>query len=92
MSRQDIISLAHQLEEEDNRAFDLWTHLPSHEAAHKHHGDNGDLFTPSVVDILIEATFYISYLNQNIDGDLQALSDGRKELFSCPCGKNHDLK
>jgi len=45
-ARSMIISLGHELSEQDNKAFDLWTWLPSHKAAQAAHGDYASEHTP----------------------------------------------
>lgn len=56
-----IISLGHELSEQQNKAFDLWTRLPSYKAAQEAHGDYASEHTPSVADVLTEATIFISH-------------------------------
>lgn len=80
-----IISLAHELSEENNAAFDLWTWLPSYREALKHHGDYASEFTPSPTDVMREATMYISH-------DSCPTEEQRKEAqgyYDCPCGEDH---
>lgn len=91
--KQDIIRLAHDLEEERNEAFMLWTWLPSHKVVEKHHGDHGDNFTPSVSDILKEATLWLAYINSKKDNPDAPMSDEQKQWFTeCPCGEACERK
>ncbi len=84
--RQSIISLGHELAEQDNQAFSLWTWLPSHKAAQAAHGDYADNYTPSVLDILREATVFISHGLAPTPEQIQEAG----ELYHCPCGEPHD--
>lgn len=53
--RDDIIQLGHDLAEEQNMAYQLWTWLPSYKEAQKLHGDYASNFIPSIYDIMEEA-------------------------------------
>jgi len=89
--KNNIIELAHSLEKERDRAFDLWTWLPSHQEAVKHHGDYYCEQTPSTHDILIEAAIYIGHLkallNNNIVLTEEQIKDA-SEFYECPCGEH----
>jgi hypothetical protein len=87
--RQEIISLGLELSEQDNRAFNLWTHLPSYNAAQAEHGDYASNFTPSVSDIMFEATLFIARQKQEIRGEVTDLVPEEEQWFSCPCGEDH---
>lgn len=83
----DLIRLGEQLSEENNAAHDLWTWLPSHAVAKKHHGDYAAEHCPSNRDVMIEAALYLAHLRHND----KALSVNEKEWFTrCPCDKDHD--
>lgn len=84
-ARQMIIELGHELSEQNDKSFGLWTWLPSHKAAVAAHGDYADNFTPPVADVLREATMFISHaLNPTSEQVAEA-----GDLYSCPCGKDH---
>lgn len=80
--RNDIIRFVHELEMQNEAAFNLWTWLPSYKEAEKHHGDYACEFTPSVSDIIKEASMFIS------DG-LVANTGKHGDWYSCPCGEDH---
>lgn len=76
--RDDLCSLAHDLEEERDRAHDLWTWLPSYAAAQRKHEDYAGEHFPGVESVLVEAS------------EVLAHHAGRQEDLSawqkCPCG------
>ena len=85
-ARQAIISLAHELEAQQNEAYSLWTWLPSYKAAEAAHGDYASNHTPSVADVLKEACMFIAHgLNPS---DEQRAEAG--DFYKCPCGEVHD--
>jgi hypothetical protein len=81
----DLIKLGQELSETQNRAFDLWTWLPSYKVAHKFHGDYASSFVPRIQDIIMEANLYIQYLK-----DLQMNEERRRWFEECPCGTPHE--
>jgi hypothetical protein len=76
----DLMRFAHELEQNDNAAFDLWTWLPSYKKAEDCLGDYSSEVRPSQYDIMREATHYIAHgCNPNqeqLDNDYQ---------YQCPC-------
>lgn len=78
--RDQIQSFARQLEQESNAAFDLWTWLPSHQAAKKSHGDYASEFTPDPADIMREAAIYLAQLKGH-----EPSSETVQEWYGCPC-------
>jgi hypothetical protein len=87
MSARDfIIRLGRELSEQDNAAFDLWTHLPSHKAADEHHGDYAAEYRPSVTNVLREAAIFISHKLDPTPEQIKEAGD----YYSCPCGENHE--
>lgn len=82
--RAEIISLGHELSEQSNAAFNLWTWLPSYKAAQAAHGDYAGNFTPSVQDVLTEAAIFIGHGLQPTPEQLAG-----EPLYSCPCGESH---
>jgi hypothetical protein len=83
--RGDIIRLGQELSEQDNAALVLWTRLPSHNAAKAAHGDYATEYTPSVLDVLKEASMYIAHgLNPTPEQIKEA-----GEFYACPCGEVH---
>jgi len=80
------IRLGHELSEQRDRAFDLWTWLPSCKAAQKEHGDYFSEHMPSVADILSEAATFISHgLAPSAEQIMEA-----GDYYRCPCGEDHD--
>jgi hypothetical protein len=57
-----LIRLGAQLAEENNAAADLWSWLPSHQVAEKHHGVYTSEHVPCNRDVLQEAVMYLIYL------------------------------
>lgn len=84
-ARSLIISLGHELSEQDNKAFDLWTWLPSHKAAQAAHGDYASEHTPPVCDVLTEAVMFISHGMNPTKEQIDAAGD----FYRCPCGEPH---
>ena len=85
MTKDDLIILGDQLSKERDAAFDLWTWLPSHKEAQKFHGDYANEFIPSVRDILIEASMFIS-AGLKISGEE---AKDPEHFYACPCGESH---
>ena len=54
-----LIRFGEELTEMKSSAYDLWTWLPSHREAKKHHGDYACEFTPPIQTVMIEASIYI---------------------------------
>lgn len=80
-----IISLGHELSEQQNKAFDLWTWLPSYKAAQAEHGDYASEYTPSVADVLTEAAIYMAHgMNPTAEQRTEA-----GDFYKCPCGEEH---
>lgn len=83
--RDEIKRLAHQMEREDNAAHDLWTWLPSYAVATKGHGDYASNHRPSIADVMIEASTFISHgLHPTAEERDQA-----GDIYDCPCGEPH---
>lgn len=86
LTKYDLTRLGAQINEENNAAHDLWTWLPSHKVAEKHHGDYASEHCPSNADVMKEATMYMTYLKHPED----ALTAEERDWFaSCPCGEDH---
>ena len=49
-----LIRFGEELAETKSSAYDLWTWLPSHREAKKHHGDYACEFTPPIQTVMIE--------------------------------------
>lgn len=82
----EFISLGHLLSEQVDAAGQLWTWLPSHKVAEKHHGDYAMEFCPSVKDVLVEAAMYIGHMKH----PERALGLDEQDWFTrCPCGEEH---
>ena len=84
-ARSLIISLGHELSEQNNKAFVLWTRLPSYKAARAAHGDYASEYTPPVCDVLTEATMFISHGMNPTKEQIDAAGD----FYRCPCGEPH---
>lgn len=83
----EFIRLGQQLSEEQAAAGDLWTWLPSHKVAERHHNDYALEFAPSVKDIMVEAAMYLAFIKQPRD-----VTTEEKEWFTrCPCGEEHEV-
>lgn len=80
-----FISLGLELSQEQDRAFDLWTWLPSYKAAQAAHGDESDTVMPCVADILTEAALYISHKLNPTPEQINEAGD----YYKCPCGEDH---
>lgn len=57
--KSEIRILSHQLDVEDEAAFNLWTWLPSYKDAKEKHGDYADEYRPTNADVMKEAAIYI---------------------------------
>ena len=87
--KHDLIRLGEQLAEEQAAAHDLWSWLPSHKIAEKHHGDYASEHCPSTNDVMKEAAMYLGHIKHP---DV-ALTPEEEEWFtSCPCGEDHEAK
>lgn len=82
--RDALISFAHRLEDESNAAHDLWSWLPSYEAAKKYHGDHAGNFAPSIADVMREASKVLS-----VAAGYGMTDEERAEWFRCPCDEEH---
>ena len=78
--KDPFIQLGEQLATEKNKAFDLWSWLPSAKAAEQSHGEYFSEFTPSVGDILTEAAMFIQ---AECAPSAKALAE--EPLYRCPC-------
>lgn len=82
-TRQAIIDLGSELADQENKSFDLWTWLPSYKAAQRAHGDYASEKRPSVADVMVEATLFISHGLTPTSEQIEAAGD----LYKCPCGE-----
>ena len=82
--RDLMITLGQQLSDESNQAYNLWTWLPSYRAAQEQFGDVAANYTPSVSDIILEATLFLAYKNRVAEGGDPAYTDEEESFFSCP--------
>ena len=83
---QTLIQLGQQLEAANTAAHDLWTWLPSHKIAQKHHGDYATEHCPNNSDVMKEAAMYLGHLKH----PEVPLIEEQEWFTSCPCGENHD--
>lgn len=84
---RELVNLGQELSDERDKAHDLWTWLPSHKVAEKHHGDYASEFCPSPRDVMIEAALFVSCLK---DGTPRDYTPEEKDWFErCPCGEDH---
>ena len=87
--RQELIRFAQALADEDEAASDLWSWLPSHAVAEKHHGDYASEHRPSNRDVMVEAAMYLAHLKRPDE----PLTQEEKDWFAaCPCGDEHEEK
>lgn len=84
---QELIRFGQQLAEEDAAAFDLWSWLPSHEVAKKHHGDHAADHRPTNRDVMVEAAMYLAHLKAPPNEPMTA--EEQKWFSQCPCGEDH---
>ncbi len=84
--REDLIRLGHELAEENNAAFDLWTWLPSYKAVQAAHGDYASEHKPSPADVMREAATFIGHKLAPTPEQIREAGD----LYQCPCGQPHD--
>lgn len=83
---EELIRFGEQLAAERDAASDLWSWLPSHKVAERHHGDYAGEHCPSVRDVMIEAAMYLA-VHQ---GPARDYTPEEQEWFSrCPCGVDH---
>lgn len=84
--KSTFIQLGETLAADRDAAFSLWTWLPSHKIAEKHHGDYADTVCPTVNDVLVEAAMFLAYLKD----EKRAWTPSEEEWFErCPCGEDH---
>lgn len=84
-ARQAIINLGRELAEQDDKASDLWTWLPSYKAAQQAHGDYAGQYRPSIANLLEEATLFISH---GLAPTEEQAAEARA-FYQCPCGEAH---
>jgi len=82
----DLIQLGEELAEENNAAADLWSWLPSHAIAEKHHGDHADNYRPSNRDVMVEASMYLAHLRRP---HVPLTPEEQKWFTRCPCAEDH---
>ncbi len=90
--RNALIDLGHRLAEDREAAHDLWSWLPSHKVAERHHGDYAGEFQPAEADVMREAAIYLSMLRSDDQEAWRARNKGEVEEWfeSCPCGDVHE--
>ena len=84
--KSELIRLGAQLSEEDNAAHDLWSWLPSHRVAEKHHGDYAVEYQPSMAELMKEASMYLAHLKHP---GLPLTPEEQDWFERCPCGDIH---
>ena len=83
---EDLIRFGQQLADENAAASDLWSWLPSHAVAVKHHGDYAGQHCPSNRNVMVEAAQYLATLKHPD----QPVDDETRDWFQrCPCGEDH---
>lgn len=83
---QELIRFGEQLAAENAAASDLWSWLPSHKVAVKHHGDYAAEHCPSVRDVMTEAAMYLAALQ---DPSREHTLEEQEWFTRCPCGEDH---
>jgi len=89
---QELVNLGQELSDEQDKAHDLWTWLPSYQVAQKNHGDYASEFSPTPKDIMIEASMYISYLKDCTgpnSANRQYTPEETEWFTKCSCGDDH---
>ena len=84
---QELIRFGQQLADESEAASNLWTWLPSHKIAVKHHDDYALEHCPSVKDVLVEAAMYLAIIR---DPPREYTPEEQEWFTSCPCGEDHE--
>lgn len=84
--KQEFIKLGQQLDAENNAAHDLWTWLPSHKIAQKHHGDYASEYCPSNADVMKEAAMYLGHLRRP---EVPLTPEEQEWFWRCPCDEDH---
>lgn len=85
--KQALIQLGQQLEAENNAAHDLWTWLPSHKIAQKHHADYTSKHCPSNGNVMKEASMYLANASR---ADTTMTAEEEEWFTRCPCGEDHN--
>ena len=84
---QELIRFGEQLAAENAAAHDLWSWLPSHKVAQKHHGDYASEHCPSNKNVMHEAALYLA----NASRADTTMTAAEKEWFTrCPCDEDHE--
>lgn len=83
----ELIRLGLQLSEESIAAHDLWSWLPSHKIAEKHHGDHASQFCPDNRNVMVEAAMYLAHLTRP---DEPVMAEEQEWFTRCPCGEDHE--
>jgi hypothetical protein len=84
---QELIQLGEQLATEKAAAHDLWTWLPSHAVAKKHHGDYASEHCPSNRDVMVEAAMYLANMSR---ADTTMTPAEQEYFLRCPCDEDHE--
>jgi hypothetical protein len=84
---QELIQFGQQLAAEKDAAHDLWTWLPSHKIAAKHHGDYASEHCPSNQDVMKEAAMYLAVLQ---DPPREYTTEEQEWFSRCPCDNDHE--
>ena len=90
-----MIELGEYLKNTEDRASDLWTHLPSYKVAQKFHGEYASEFRPSPEHIMAEACEFIYALSLHGEDVHTELTDRMAGSFisdnngMCLCGDFH---
>lgn len=84
---QELIRFGEQLAEEHAAAHDLWSWLPSHKVAERHHRDYAVEHCPSNADVMKEAAMYLAQL---LHPETPLTAEEQDWFTRCPCGESHD--
>lgn len=76
---------AARLDAEDEAASALWTWLPSHAVAQKHHGDHASEYRPPAADVMREAAMLLA----EAKGSPPTPAERAEWFEACPCGGSH---
>lgn len=79
----ELTHFVHQQERARDRAFDLWTWLPSSKKAQKCLGDYYSEMMPDMAEIMEEATLFIASKCNPEPYELE-----ENTIYQCPCDGN----
>jgi hypothetical protein len=89
--RDQLIQLAHELEEQRESAHELWTWLPSYASTKIAHGHLEAVDMASEEAVMAEASTFLSFIaSKDRTRWWSTHKEDALELFRCPCGDCED--